>query len=735
MQLKYVALDSETELIAPRASTTIGKNVINLSPFVVPELVVISWAEENGTKGLHGAQRGMNMLADYVGGGWQLHGAQSGITMVANYLRGGWHLVFHNAPFDLQVFLKAGLPLDLVLQALDEGRIHDTAVLEQLLKLSQGHYDMPRRDLNWGAPEMTRPRLKDLAYAYAGLELDKGDDIRLPFGQFKGLPLDALPERHKAYALQDAVATLAVFQHLRDKIMSSGEPEGRLFGEAIQVRADFCASFYDQRGVRVDRAEAALLRANFERDVPALQAALVARGMGRWVPLPGTVNRQKIKCRWDRWDSAAGQGGGDEADGVWRRAENGTLRRVKGFKAHHVIETAATGFHLSQNTVRERLGAIEHTLPKPMARTAGGQISIVAEDWAEYIPAGRADMQAWIAYEKVKKIIGTYLRLYSSIDEVFPRWKLMVRTGRRATSNPNIQNIPKRKHGIRSLFVPREGYTFVKADYSFQELITLAEVMHGMGIAGPMSEAIKGDPHRYCAALLLSKPESEVTKTERQAAKAVNFGCPGGLGPAKLAEYARKNYNQAWTLAEAADMRNLYLKSFWDVRQYLGRLSTSLHEGLLRVTGEGLRYWKQRLGARDIKHLKQLAFRHKSDVIKGIFYAAERGRTVQLPTGRVRGACRYTEAGNTYFQGLASDVTKTAEFLCFKAGLRVILVVHDEIVLESNDNEGDGAKLRECMLEAFRMVCPVYGHLARVEVSAGLDRWGPATDKDGKAIA
>lgn len=704
-----IAIDTETELIAPRRNITVGKNQINLSPFKVPDLVVVSYA------------------ADKVDGHQGVLAAKEGLEKVRRHLAcQDDHLVFHNAPFDLQVFLKADPTLfSLIVSALEQGRIHDTVVLEQLCLLAEGYYDRPQRNLNWACPEMVRPHLADLAFKYAKMVLDKGADIRLTFGQYKGLPLAAMSDRHLKYAKQDAVATLAVFKAI---VSRRGDPMwdnvDDLWGERIQVCADFCGSMYDQRGVRVDQAEAQRLKALFEKDMPQYQTRLVVAGLGEWLPKKGTRTREKR------------DGAYDGLTNTWS-AVGPLVKRVKQYKKHYVVEVGQRDFHLSQNKVRAALEALEPTLPKPAKRTETGLLSIEAEDWKQYIPAADEGLSAWYEHERLKKIINTYLKLYSQIDEVYPRWKILVRSGRRATSNPNIQNIPKRKHGIRSLFLPRPGHVFVKCDYSFQELVTLAEIMHIMGIRGPLQEAIKlGDPHRFTAGMMLGKPLEEVSKAERNSAKAVNFGVPGGLGPVKLADYARKEYGQTWTVDDAVAKRSKFLEVYWDIREYLGRLSTSLNKGLIRVTGKGIGYWKARLNAVDRNDLKKKMMNNRSDYVREIFYKAERGLTVQLPTGRVRKGCRFTEGANTYFQGLASDVTKAAEFKCLQAGLYVTLVVHDEIVIECKpeDYDAQATVLQRCMLDAFKEVCVNLGAYARVECSGPLDRWGPATDKDGKTI-
>ena len=94
-------------------------------------------------------------------------------------------------------------------------------------------------------------------------------------------------------------------------------------------------------------------------------------------------------------------------------------------------------------------------------------------------------------------------------------------------------------------FVPSEGNVFVKADYSTVELATLAQVMIGQfGQRSFMGEAINNgqDLHRLVAGYLVHKKPEEVTVDERQKAKPINFGKPGGMGHDGLKNYAKTSY-------------------------------------------------------------------------------------------------------------------------------------------------------------------------------------------------
>lgn len=107
--------------------------------------------------------------------------------------------------------------------------------------------------------------------------------------------------------------------------------------------------------------------------------------------------------------------------------------------------------------------------------------------------------------------------------------------GRYSCSNPNLQQIP-RDPMYRRCFSPPEGRALVGADYSGIELRIIAEIANDK----TMIEVFKrgGDVHIATAALTSGKKESEITKEERQRAKAVNFGLCYGMGADKLMVYA-----------------------------------------------------------------------------------------------------------------------------------------------------------------------------------------------------
>ena len=149
-------------------------------------------------------------------------------------------------------------------------------------------------------------------------------------------------------------------------------------------------------------------------------------------------------------------------------------------------------------------------------------------------------------YVHDNKISGTYLnrQLVHADSRVHPRFDPIKLTGRTSCKRPNIQNVP-RKENIREMYLAPQGYLLYAADYSQLELCALAQsCLHWQG-QSRMADLINAgvDLHRWFAARVLGKREEDITKSERQMAKACNFGFPGGLGLPTFQYLAKNNYD------------------------------------------------------------------------------------------------------------------------------------------------------------------------------------------------
>ena len=242
-------------------------------------------------------------------------------------------------------------------------------------------------------------------------------------------------------------------------------------------------------------------------------------------------------------------------------------------------------------------------------------------------------------------------------------------TGRFSSKEPNLQNIGRGE--IREAFTAPDGRLLIVADYSQIELRAAA------AIAGEtkMIEAYKAgaDLHKLTAATVLGKPEDEVTKADRQLAKAVNFGLIYGQSAPGLVRYAASGYGVKMTEAEAQLIRSAFFHNYSNLRQW-HRTSRSLADGY--VSGVHTRIGRRRLIPRSASKWE-----------------------------------KFTALVNTPVQGGAADGLKKAIILVAKRlpeGAMLVSTVHDELVVECWEQDADGVRsiLSESMTEAMAALFP-----------------------------
>lgn len=240
----------------------------------------------------------------------------------------------------------------------------------------------------------------------------------------------------------------------------------------------------------------------------------------------------------------------------------------------------------------------------------------------------------------------------------------LLNTGRTSSRNPNVQNLP-RAGGIRTCFVPRDRLVFLQIDFNQIELVALAQVCIDMFGFSKLGDLIREgvDVHKRMASLVLGKPESEITKDERQLAKAANFGFPGGLGVNKFINYAVAS----WGIKDMTKLRAKHLKIKW-----------------LELFPEMVQYLDSKL-------------------------PSGASESVKTRTGRIRANASYCEVRNGRFQGLVADGAKIALYRLERAGFRVVNFIHDEYLIEipeNSDFEILGKKVKTLICDAMALVIP-----------------------------
>jgi len=277
-----------------------------------------------------------------------------------------------------------------------------------------------------------------------------------------------------------------------------------------------------------------------------------------------------------------------------------------------------------------------------------------------------------LRHRQMQKLLSTYVEaLPTMVSPVTGRLhtrlhQAAVATGRLASSDPNLQNIPVRTEegrAIRGAFVPRAGWVFLDADYSQIELRVVAALAGDPVLLGAFARG--EDIHRRTASEVLGVDMEAVTADQRSAAKAVNFGLLYGQGAYALSASLGISFKEAKAFIER------YFERMPKVAEWIeATKARALEEGLVRTL------WGRVRRIPDLQSSNQ-----------GLKAQALR------------------EAVNTVVQGTAADLMRRAMVRLHRSlaagGLesRLLLQVHDELLVEAPPAEVDAvsALLRDAM--------------------------------------
>jgi DNA polymerase-1 len=274
--------------------------------------------------------------------------------------------------------------------------------------------------------------------------------------------------------------------------------------------------------------------------------------------------------------------------------------------------------------------------------------------------------QVILRHRQMQKLLSTYVEaLPTMVNPVTGRLhtrlhQAAVATGRLASSDPNLQNIPVRTEdgrAIRGAFVPEPGWVFLDADYSQIELRVVAALAGDPVLLGAFERG--EDIHRRTASEVLSLPMEAVTPDQRSAAKAVNFGLLYGQGAFALSASLGISFKEAKAFIER------YFERMPKVAEWIeATKARAVEEGLVRTR------WGR---VRQIPDLQSPNQGLKAQALR--------------------------EAGNTGVQGTAADIMRRA-MVRFHRSLRekgmearLLLQVHDELLVEAPPAEAEAVSL------------------------------------------
>lgn len=334
--------------------------------------------------------------------------------------------------------------------------------------------------------------------------------------------------------------------------------------------------------------------------------------------------------------------------------------------------------------------------PAGAKKTSSGKYSTSAEV-LESMRGKHELVDTILEYRELSKLLSTYVdalpmqvnpktgRVHTTLNQTGTV------TGRVASQNPNLQNIPTRTdlgRRVRQGFIAAPGTKLLSVDYSQIELRIVAHLARDEAMMKAFHEG--QDIHAATAAAIENIPLSEVSKQQRRHAKAINFGLIYGMSPFGLTR------TTDLLLAEAENFVREYFKEFPGVKKWLDNTR-------LQATKQG--YVETLLGRRRY------------------FPALAAGTNYMIRQREER------EAINAPVQGTAADIIKLAMIrlpsALQEAGLktRMLLQVHDELIFEVPDEEIESATrlVKQVMESAFELSVPLV-----TEARVGTN-WGELT--------
>jgi DNA polymerase-1 len=359
---------------------------------------------------------------------------------------------------------------------------------------------------------------------------------------------------------------------------------------------------------------------------------------------------------------------------------DGRLREIE----TQVYESVGEPFNLNspQQLSHVLFDRLKLTPPDRTRRTSSGFYSTAA-GVLESLQGAHPVVDWVLEYRELSKLKSTYVdalpqqlnpktgRVHTSYNQTGSV------TGRIASSDPNLQNIPIRTElgrKVRKGFVADPGHCLLAVDYSQVELRIVA---HMAGDEAMLSAFRAGqDIHTTTAAAIYNIPLQDVTKEQRRHAKAINFGLIYGMSAFGLTR------TTDLTLAEAEDFVDAYFRQFPAIKTYLDNT---------------------RRQAADQGYVETLLGRRR------YFPGLKNQRNSQIRNREER------EAINAPIQGTAADIMKIAMLrvpgTLEEAGLSatMLLQVHDELVLECPEDElvSTASLVQNVMTNAFALSIPL----------------------------
>lgn len=607
------------------------------------------------------------------------------------------HFVCHNASFDFAVIRSSLCDPIAWVEVADQGRLHDTMILDSLIRLARDDSYPQSRDLG------------TVAKNYLGVVINKDDPFRLRYSELIDKPWELADPGFFSYAIKDAIATRKLWDVLTaiavdlirpfaEELLPKASSRFGILTESLQVKGAIALSQIERNGISLDQLQVESTKKKLSEQVESL-----------------IIQLQQLP----------------ETDGLFKRSKSGSL-----------ILTASGKPATNQLRLCELLEAIAKDLDlEGIARTEKtNKISCSIKFWGQYSEQSPF-LSLWVQLEEVSKLCQFFAGLKTA--RIHPRYATIVRTGRTSCHGPNIQQLP-RVGGFREMIVPSPGFVFLGIDYAAIELRTLAAVCERRYGRSQLAEVIKKgiDPHSFTASMfegvsLEDFAKLPMKKQLRQQAKAINFGIPGGLGAKSLVAYAAATYGVTLSIEQASSFRDRLIQEVYpELSEFLkedpvAAIAHNLKTSAFRVrscfdtdgtlgaakriiAGKGKasgaeygeafvdRVWESLKTLNQNRRLSdRIQNREAGDLLsRDLFFSP-----VATMTGRLRGKVGFSQSRNTPFSGLAADGAKLALWGLYRAGFKSVAFIHDEVLIElpaDSDHTEQAKRINSILCETMQ---------------------------------
>ncbi len=458
-----------------------------------------------------------------------------------------------------------------------------------------------------------------------------------------------------------------------------------------------------------------------------------------------------------------------------------TLEECKGRLGARGYRVGAEG---SDQELQEILTRFHRDHPdSPLKRTESGERWSTAEEDLAELAEHDSLFGDYARYRHAEKLLSTYLSKMG-LARIHPRFEFLLETGRTSCSDFTLQNLPGEKDlleadkgavTVRGCCVPGDGCIFIDSDYGQLELVLLAYAWaQQFGFTPHLAPIINADNdvHRLISATVQGKDPKDVTKNERNSAKPVSFGRPGGMGVRGLRKVAKASYGIELTEEEVQERIQAYHRLCPELNEFLRDEVDSGFVLARRLDLTPAQYYRAIgvdhdpldakntapagwLGGMLLKVLRdkepttnQGSGRPYSPGEIAFFWAKAQHLPLSLPprlqdklhkrqpdvelwqevrdwagrrpvvtvTGRLRANATFCSSRNTIFQGAAADGAILALWLVWRAGYKIVNFVHDQLVVESPADDAvqeRAADIKRLMKQGMALVAP--GMLVKVE--------------------